>query len=195
MMRKTPLAALALAVAIAPAALASGGGPPATLPPNAHGPQEPGAPAQSLGTSATAPQSALPSESVDAPAHPVGPPDARGPDGERHDGRRARPPVAYVLRGIVSGTDATAQTITLTLKGGNRFATRVLSGTDPFDVLTGTSTRFSKAGLGPAGLGDVSAGDRVLVRIMAPRDTSAGQLKALIASRVVDRGPAPGTAA
>lgn len=104
-------------------------------------------------------------------------------------------PVAFVLRGVVTATDASAATITLTpaTHGSNRFATAALKGLTTFTVKTDATTRFSKAGKGKGKgtLADVAANDRVVVRYRAPRTATAADLGALAAIRVTDQGPRP----
>ena len=102
-------------------------------------------------------------------------------------------PVAFVVRGIVSATDASATTITLTPAAhpGNRFAAAALKGLTTFTVKTDANTRFSKAGKGKSAFAEITANDRVVVRYRAPRTATAADLGALAAVRVADRGPRP----
>ena len=121
--------------------------------------------------------------------HPKGP-DPAGPSAHKAP---AGHPVAFVLKGVVTATDASATTITLTpaAPGGNHFAKRALKGLTTFTVKTDANTKFSKAGKGKATFADVVVNDRVVVRYRAPRTATAADLGALAARRVTDQGPRP----
>lgn len=121
--------------------------------------------------------------------HGQGPPGAAIPSAHKVPAH----PVAFVLRGIVTATDATATTLTLTpaAHGSNRFAAAALKGLTTFTVKTDANTRFSRAGKGKATFADMLANDRVVVRYRAPRTATAADLGALAAARVTDQGPRP----
>jgi hypothetical protein len=123
-----------------------------------------------------------------------GGPHAQGPGATNPSAHKVPAhPVAFVLKGVVTATDASATTITLTpaARVGNRFAARALKGLTTFTVKTDANTKFSKAGKGKATFADVVATDRVVVKYKAPRAATADDLAALAAARVTDRGPRP----
>ncbi len=124
-------------------------------------------------------------------AAPGGPP-AHGPAGPSAHQPIAHP-VTFVVRGVVSATDASATTITITPAAhiGNRFAKKALKGLTTFTVMTDSNTRFSRAGKGKSTFADVVVNDRVVVRYRAPRTATAADLGALAARRVTDQGPKP----
>jgi hypothetical protein len=123
-----------------------------------------------------------------------GAPHVKGPDPATPSAHKVPAhPVAFVLRGVVTATDASATTITLTpaARVGNHFAAGALKGLTTFTVKTDANTKFSKAGKGKAAFADVVANDRVVVRYKAPRTATAADLAALVARRVTDQGPRP----
>ena len=118
-----------------------------------------------------------------APTHPV----------------KSSPPVkvAFIVRGLVTAADASAGTVTVQVRGTNRHARRAFHGVPaPVTIVVSldATTRIRKAGMGAAGIADVVVNDRVIVAWKAPRATTAAQLAALVARRVVDRGPKPAPA-
>ena len=123
-----------------------------------------------------------------------GGPHAQGPGATNPSAHKvAAHPVAFVLKGVVTATDASATTITLTpaARGGNHFARKALQGLTTFTVKTDANTKFSKAGKGKATFADVLVNDRVVVRYRALRTATADDLAALAARRVTDQGPRP----
>lgn len=123
-----------------------------------------------------------------------GAPHAHGPGAANPSAHKAPAhPVAFVVRGVVTATDASATTISLTplARGSNHFATAALKGLTTFTVKTDASTKFSKARKGKSTFADVVANDRVVVKYRAPRTATAADLGALAAVRVTDQGPRP----
>jgi hypothetical protein len=108
-------------------------------------------------------------------------------------------PVAHVLAGTVAAA-ATADAVQVEVKRANRHMRRALDGATTVSIGIGADTRIRLVGPGkvtePDGtvrrLGtyaDLTAGDRVIVKIRAPRDTAAADLPD--AKRIWDLGTAP----
>ena len=123
----------------------------------------------------------------------VGGPPAGTPGASHGQAHRQAHPVAFVLRGVVTATDGTATTITITPSAhiGNHFARVALQGLSTFTVTTDAATKFSKAHMGKATFADVAVNDRVLIKYRALRTATATDLAAMAALRVVDQGPLP----
>lgn len=108
-------------------------------------------------------------------------------------------PVAHVLRGVVAA-DAAADAVQVDVRRANRHMRRALDGARTVAVRIGADTRIRLLGRGkveaPDGsvrragtYGDLTAGDRVIVWIRAPRGTAAADLPE--AKRIWDLGPVP----
>jgi hypothetical protein len=105
-------------------------------------------------------------------------------------------PVAYRLRGVLVG-DATQDGAEITVASANRHMRRALDGATTFSATFGETTRIRLAGAALAEVGDkrfgtyadLTAGDRVVVKLRAPRGTALANLPAV--HRVFDLGPAP----
>jgi hypothetical protein len=97
-------------------------------------------------------------------------------------------PVAFVMRGILTA-DATADALTMTVRGGNRHARRALDGAETITVKLGPASKILKVGMGRVTFSELKSGDRVLVMLKAPRNTAVADLPA--AKWVIDIGPKP----
>ena len=110
-------------------------------------------------------------------------------------GSRINPPSRplYLFRGTLTG--ATSGSVTLTVHGGNRAATRLLIGQSSSETFTvGLSTIFLLwQGKVPTviSLGQLTIGDNVVVRVRAPKHASLAKVEATAAVHVGDREPAP----
>ncbi len=130
----------------------------------------------------------------------------RRPRGSRHDGGRSpareddrRPRAAEAghlppARRRRGPRDATS--VSIDVRSANRHMRRALDGASPFTAKIGEATRIKLAGRArPDGrraagtFGDLVVGDRVIVKLRAPRGLDADALPA--ARRIIDIGPAP----
>jgi hypothetical protein len=109
-------------------------------------------------------------------------------------GSHSNPPSRplYLFRGTLTG--ATSGSITLTVHGGNRAATRLLIGQPSSETFTvGPDTIFLLwQGKVPTviSLGQLTIGDNVVVRIRAPKHAGLAKVEATAAVHVGDREPA-----
>ncbi|HKD93770.1 MAG TPA: hypothetical protein VKB43_03580 [Gaiellaceae bacterium] len=98
----------------------------------------------------------------------------------------------YLFRGTLTG--ATSDSVTLTVHGGNRAATRLLIGQPKSQTFTvGASTIFLLwQGKVPTviSLGQLTIGDKVVVRIRAPKHATLANVESTVAGHVGDREPA-----
>ncbi len=98
----------------------------------------------------------------------------------------------YLFRGTLTGT--ASGSVTLTVHGGNRAATRLLIGQPSSETFTvGPDTIFLLwQGKVPTviSLGQLTIGDNVVVRIRAPKHASLAKVEATAAVHVGDREPA-----
>jgi len=97
----------------------------------------------------------------------------------------------YLFRGTLTATSS--DSVTLTVHGGNRRATRLLIGQPQSESFTvGGSTIFLLwQGKVPTviSLGQLTIGDNVVVRIRAPKHSNLAQVEATAAVHVGDREP------
>ena len=98
----------------------------------------------------------------------------------------------YLFRGTLTGTSS--DSVTLTVRGGNRAATRLMIGQPNSQTFTvGASTIFLLwQGKVPTviSLGQLTLGDKVVVRIRAPKHATLGDVESTAAAHVGDREPA-----
>lgn len=107
--------------------------------------------------------------------------------GAEHGSNSHKPKSAtYVFKGLVSGVGADGS-VQVQVAGGNSRGRGLKGQTLTFDVSTARLTVADVNGDGKRDLGDVAAGDRVVIQAKLPAtlDTSAP----LAARRVVDQGP------
>ena len=104
-------------------------------------------------------------------------------------------PVTYRLRGVVAAP-AGETAVSIDVRSANRHMRRAHDGASPFTAKIGESTRIRLAGRArPDGtrragtFSDLASGDRVIVKLRAPRGLDADTLPA--ARRIIDIGPAP----
>ena len=104
-------------------------------------------------------------------------------------GAGCKPSVAVVLKGTLAGNGAVApSSLSVTVSGGNHFATAFKKAAQPFSIQITTSTKVSRQGdRNPA---DLKSGDKVNIRAKACKaDLANGATPSLTASRV-DAHPA-----